>query len=483
MAKKQDFYANVTSPNGKIKVYVGQAYKVGVGDLPSVVKVPKLVPSNPYTLQNEDANFILHSDFDVPNTIIVPNGLTDFNRFEGKQIGSRRVSFEGNLEPSENKGFATYEQTSVWAIDNIGNNRNILFGELADKADVPGDWQDIAKYFKPPLLYQNNYGNYPDPLIFYDGVRTVQNANDLEDRKQEIRDKWMGIMGEWLSVNETQELTFISSEQKTGYVKHTVTFEHVQGEVRQAYLLVPDVSGIKPAVVTVYYDPETALGEGLEHRDFAKQLVLEGFTALSIGVSDGNEILYSPSKANTDIQPLSMMANVAANAYEVLAKVADVDASRIGIIGHSYGGKWAMFGSCLYEKYALGVWSDGGIVFDEVRGVNYWTSDYLGATTLPAVAPVAPPFTGSNPRTGAYAEFMSQGMNTTELHALMCPRPFLVSGGDTDKANRWMPLNHAIAVNNVLGVKNRVAMTNRNVHAPSPDSNKQMRQFFRHFLK
>ncbi len=31
-----------------------------------------------------------------------------------------------------------------------------------------------------------------------------------------------------------------------------------------------------------------------------------------------------------------------------------------------------MFASCLYERFACGVWSDGGIVFDEARvNVNY----------------------------------------------------------------------------------------------------------------
>ena len=52
---------------------------------------------------------------------------------------------------------------------------------------------------------------------------------------------------------------------------------------------------------------------------------------------------------------------------------------RIGVVGHSYGGKWAMFASCLYDKFACAVWSDPGIVFDEKRSnVNYWEPWYLG---------------------------------------------------------------------------------------------------------
>ncbi len=57
----------------------------------------------------------------------------------------------------------------------------------------------------------------------------------------------------------------------------------------------------------------------------------------------------------------------------------EVDASRIGIVGHSYGGKWALFGSCLYDKFACAVWSDPGIVFEESReSINYQEPWYLG---------------------------------------------------------------------------------------------------------
>jgi len=65
-----------------------------------------------------------------------------------------------------------------------------------------------------------------------------------------------------------------------------------------------------------------------------------------------------------------------------------------------------------------------------------------------------------------------------ELHALMAPRPFLVSGGTADLPERWAALNHAVAVNKLLGYENRVAMTNREGHAPTQESNEQVYRFF-----
>ncbi|MEX2403397.1 MAG: hypothetical protein WD625_04640, partial [Balneolales bacterium] len=75
------------------------------------------------------------------------------------------------------------------------------------------------------------------------------------------------------------------------------------------------------------------------------------------------------------------------------------------------------------------------------------------------------------------------GYDLHELHALMAPRPFLVSGGSEDPIERWVPLNHSIEVNNLLGYENRVAMTNRPEHSLNPESNEQIYLFFEYFLK
>ena len=39
----------------------------------------------------------------------------------------------------------------------------------------------------------------------------------------------------------------------------------------------------------------------------------------------------------------------------------------------------------------------------------------------------------ANPRTGPYARLRAEGRDLHELHALMAPRPFLVSGGSYEQ--------------------------------------------------
>lgn len=374
---------------------------------------------------------------------------------------------------------------ALWSTGLFMLNTLAVSGQTEAKKDET--WSKIAQYFSPPEQFAGKLGNYRSPLAFYDG-RTVKTKKDWEKRRTEIKEKWHGMMGKWPAIMEDQTLKILDTKQKEGYVQYTVSFKWLPNEETIGYLLVPNTKGEKPAVVTVFYEPETAIGEGKQHRDFALQLTKRGFVTLSIGTKETSNnktySLYYPSIDNASVQPLSMLAYAAANAWQVLAKRPEVDANRIGIMGHSYGGKWAMFASALYDKYACGVWSDPGIVFDETKGsgVNYWEPWYLGYYT--------PPWENTWRKTGMiadakglYPKLMREGYDLHELHALVAPRPFLVSGGSSDPEERWVPLNHTIAVNELLGYKNRVAMTNRVEHSPDSSSNEQTFLFFDYFLK
>jgi hypothetical protein len=214
-------------------------------------------------------------------------------------------------------------------------------------------------------------------------------------------------------------------------------------------------------------------------RSFAYDLTRRGFITLSIGSPGGDA--YKPDTAGHMLQPLSYLGYIGANCYAALASLPEVDAKRVGVVGHSYGGKWAMFSSCLYDKYAAAVWSDPGIVWDEARGsVNYWEPWYLGLD--PQHLHKRGLVTTDNPRTGAYKALIDGGHDLIELHALMAPRPFLVSGGSEDKAQRWTALNHSIAVNKLLGYDHRVGLTLRQNHEPTVESNEAIYLFFEHFL-
>lgn len=357
----------------------------------------------------------------------------------------------------------------------------------ASRSEKAAIWKKIAPYFKPPKEYKGKLGDYRSPLRFYDG-RKVKTAADWKERRTEILSTWHGLMGEWPALLKDQRLTILDSTHRENFMQYRVSFYWLPNQKTEGYLLIPDANRgeKKPAVITVYYEPETGIGMGVDHRDFAYQLAKRGFITLSIGTTEATEnktwALYYPDVDHATIQPLSALACAAANAWYVLANFSEVDSARIGIIGHSYGGKWAMFASCLFDKFACAVWSDPGIVFDEPReNVNYWEPWYLGYHPRPWRKRGV--ITDDNPARGLYPRLVKEGYDLHELHALMAPRPFLVSGGAEDTPKRWIPLNHTIAVNKLLGVKNRVAMTNRKEHSPNDESNEQAYLFFEYFLK
>lgn len=364
-----------------------------------------------------------------------------------------------------------------------------LLFSLETKANMPfsrvdSTWKKIECFFAPPAELKNNYGDYRSPLVFDDGLE-VRTSEEWELRRKEIIEKWHKMMGEWPPLIEEPAMEIIETQKRENFTQYHIRFEWRKDEKTNAYLLIPDVEGKKPAVVSVYYEPETAVGFKKENRDFAYQLAKRGFVTLSLGTSPIKEekpyAQYYPCPDDVRVEPLSMLAYLAANTWNFLATQPEVDSERIGILGHSYGGKWAMFASCLYEKFACAAWSDGGIVFDESRSnVNYWEPWYLGHHKQPWRKGGV--ITDQNPAKGLYPQLIKQGYNLHELHSLMAPRPFLVSGGTEDPVERWIPLNHTIAVNKILGFQNRVAMTNRNTHAPTSESNEQMYSFFEYFL-
>lgn len=344
-------------------------------------------------------------------------------------------------------------------------------------------WKEIAPFFSVPDEYTGQFGDYPSPLKFYDG-HMIKDKKDWQERREEILTRWHEMMGQWPELITNQQMEYLDTIKKENFIQYKVRFQWLPRVQTIGYLLVPEGEHKKPAVISVYYEPETAIGIGPPYRDFAYQLAKRGFVTLSIGEFESDYPDYYPNIENVQwqMQPLSMLAYAAANAWNVLAEVDEVDSKRIGIVGHSYGGKWALFASCLYEKFACAVWSDPGIVFDESKpNVNYWEPWYLGYHPGPFREPGI--ITEDNPAGGLYPELVKNGFDLTDLHALMAPRPFLVSGGAEDPPKRWVALNHSIAVNKLLGYNHRVAMTNRKEHSPNEDSNEQIFQFFEYFLK
>lgn len=335
--------------------------------------------------------------------------------------------------------------------------------------------------FKAPAPYANEPGAYRSPLLFESGKR-VSTASEWRQRRAEILKQWTDLMGPWPPLVANAKTQILSTTNREDFIQRRVRVTTAPERTQEGWLLEPQGKGPFPAVLVVYYEPETSIGLGNQpHRDFARQLTKAGFVTLSIGTPGGDA--WKPDTGDAVCQPLSYHAYVAANCWKVMARLSNVDSNRIGVVGHSYGGKWAMFAGALWDKFAAVAVSDPGIVFDESRpNVNYWEPWYLGLDPKEKRPKPGVPTPG-NPRTGAYKRMVETKRDLHEIHALLAPRPFLVSGGAEDPPSRWTALNHLVEINKVLGHTNRVAFTSRESHTPTEESNAQLVGFFRAFLQ
>lgn len=372
------------------------------------------------------------------------------------------------------------------------------FGLASGTADEPRGrdalGQKLAKYTEPPAEFVGKLGAYRSPLGFADGKR-VQSPADWARRRQEILITWHRRLGAWPPLVERPTVKRLETVERDGYVQHHVYVQISPEEiVADGYLLVPHGRGPFPAVLVPFYEAKTSIGEGAKGRgkgthDYGLQLVKRGFVTLSIGTPGSVENIGAETRQllteageKARRQPLTLLAYAAANGHTALAQMPEVDPKRIGIIGLSYGGKWSMFASCLYDKFACAVWSDPGIVFNEKNSnVNYWEPWYLGYDPKAKRKSGVP--SDGNPRTGLYKELMDAGDDLVDLHALMAPRPVLVSGGTEDPPRNWQALNHLVAVNTLLGHKQRVAMTARKTHVPTAEALELELAFLEYWLK
>ncbi len=352
----------------------------------------------------------------------------------------------------------------------------------------------IAPFFVPPPDYAADLGRHSPLLRFYDGS-PVRTPEDWPRRREEIRARWHAMMGPWPPLIDSPAIEYLAAEHADNFTLHTVAVElAADWPPWTCYLLVPDGDGPFPAAVAVYYDPDTPAGRGQARQSalYAVELARRGFVALSVGrtydydhavvkgmpTGGPGEDCYYPDRDRPRLQPCSFQAYVAANAWNALAGLTQVDPARIGIVGHSYGGKWAMFGACLWDRFACAAFSDAGVtIFHPTNGgANYADRWYLGC-------PIVDPRGARLPT--AYQQIRKGGHDLHELLALMAPRPFFVSGclRGTDRPVRWRALNHVIGVNRLLGFQDRVAMSSsRRDHSPTPDSDAEIYSFFEHFL-
>lgn len=130
----------------------------------------------------------------------------------------------------------------------LGERMAIKMQELS----IQKKWDVIAPYMHPAKEYMYSFHGYRSPLQFYNG-NLVKNKADWYERREEIREKWMSMMGEWPPIINDQKFEILDSIQDTSFTRYRVRFRWTPNEKTEGYLLISHESGKKPAVISVYY--------------------------------------------------------------------------------------------------------------------------------------------------------------------------------------------------------------------------------------
>lgn len=113
--------------------------------------------------------------------------------------------------------------------------------------------------FEPPPGLAGNPGKFRSPLVFDDGTR-LTGAADWPRRRKEILTYWHGAMGPWPPLLEKPVMKTLREERADDFTRRRVSMEAAAGQFQEGWLLVPDGAGPFPAVLVVYYEPETGAG-------------------------------------------------------------------------------------------------------------------------------------------------------------------------------------------------------------------------------
>ncbi len=229
------------------------------------------------------------------------------------------------------------------------------------------------------------YSDHTD-LLYYlepDGSRKkVQSPADWETRRQHIVANLELVMGPLPREDKPPlDVRVIEESRLDGYTRKKITYQARRGDPVPAYLMIPQVSGRRPAVLALH--PTGALGKGIPaglgkrpNRNYAEELARRGYVVLA------PDYVYM-GDPQRDPYELGYVSGTMKGIYnhirgvDLLVSLPQVDPKRIGAIGHSLGGHNSLFVAVFDQRVKAAVTSCGFNAFPKYKegDLTGWSSD------------------------------------------------------------------------------------------------------------
>ncbi|MPZ21561.1 MAG: SUMF1/EgtB/PvdO family nonheme iron enzyme [Luteitalea sp.] len=329
----------------------------------------------------------------------------------------------------------------------------------------------LEPYDDPPPAFEGSIGSL-SPL-----APKGTSVEAWQERAGEIRAKWEALLGIPKRRTGKPAARVLRELTQRNFVGQMIDLEMEPGASEKIYVLRPSHRDHRPwpVMIVPFYDVDTPAAADLGGRRFdpdrgvnayAYTAAQHGYLAVAVrwfGESYGES--YSEAVANLALRDpgttgLGKWVADARRLVEYIETLPDADADRIGIIGHSLGGKMALYAAAFEPRIRAAVSSEPGIGLTFSNYEDYW---YLGekVTALPP------------------------GTDQHELIALIAPRPFLLVGGDEyDTDESWHYINAARAAYRLVGKPEHVGYLNHRAgHTPTPEAVSRAFDWLNHFLK
>jgi dienelactone hydrolase len=290
----------------------------------------------------------------------------------------------------------------------------------------------------------------PLPAILGEG----DDVTAWEAKRAELRAAWETIIGPMPPRDAPLDVEVLSTEELNDHTRLLLRYRNEPHEMNDAYLLIPKgFDGPRPGMVCLHSTSKTSLRDpvGLANREnvhVALHLVRRGYVCIAprnyLFAVEGrsyqraaDEVLErGPYKTG-----MAKMLFDAMRAVDVLLERPEVDATRIGAIGHSLGAKQALYLPAFDERIIAAISCEGGVGL----AMSNWE---------------APSFDRDN----------------HEVMALIAPRALLIIGGESaDGAHSWPYIEATLPVWRLYDAEARLGLLRHDEkhEFPSPGAERE----------
>ncbi|MBT4136873.1 MAG: prolyl oligopeptidase family serine peptidase, partial [Candidatus Latescibacteria bacterium] len=226
-----------------------------------------------------------------------------------------------------------------------------------------------------------------------------------------------------------------------------------------------------PGMVIPFYNPDRMVGLNIETQDplteespliqFGRHLVEQGYIVVCTQAFPYNTVPEPTENAgfawwqsgaekllqnNPNWTGMAKLTYDTSRALDLLLAQTNIDPERVGVMGHSLGGKMSFYAGCLDERFKAIVASDFGMGWSFTNWDAPW---YLGDQIT-------------------HPDF---SLAHHQLLALSAPKPFFLFGGEADRPATWQYLEEARKVYTLYDKPNNIGFFDHaSGHRPTEES-------------